>query len=139
MYVKQGDLFWGMGTEFVKSAMDASEKMNPGEGSELFAAGDPADHFYVLLKGNVLLSLGTTGRKVYLARHPGEIIGWSSLIGRDAYSASAKCTENCQLIKFSSQTFLDQLKENPANEAMLFQRLAEMLGNRLLEVYPSIS
>jgi hypothetical protein len=31
------------------------------------------------------------------------------------------------------------LKKNSANEALLFKRLAEMLGNRLLELYPTIT
>jgi hypothetical protein len=31
------------------------------------------------------------------------------------------------------------LQNNSANEALLFKRLAEMLGNRLLELYPTIT
>jgi CRP-like cAMP-binding protein len=139
MHLKIGDFIMGMGREFATEAMDISEKLSLNEGNILFNAGNSAGHFYVLLKGQVRLSLGNTGPVVYQARHPGEIIGWSCLIGRETYSASAECTASTNLLRFDRQSFLKILTKNPANEALLFKRLAEMLGNRLLELYPAIT
>ena len=139
MHLKMGDFIMGMGKEFATEAMDISEKLSLNEGNILFKVGDSAGHFYVLLKGQVQLSLGKTGPVVYLARHPGEIIGWSCLIGRETYSASAECTESTNLLRFDRDGFFRILTKNPANEALLFRRLAEMLGSRLLELYPTIT
>jgi len=139
MHLKLGDFITGMGKEFATAAMDISEKLSLNQGNVLFNAGDTAGHFYVLLKGQVQLSLGKAGPVVYQARHPGEIIGWSCLIGRETYSASAECTESTNLLRFDREGFLEILTQNPANEALLFKRLAEMLGNRLLELYPTIT
>jgi CRP-like cAMP-binding protein len=139
MHLKIGDFIMGMGREFATEAMDISEKLSLNEGNIIFNAGNSAGHFYVLLKGQVRLSLGNTGPVVYQARHPGEIIGWSCLIGRETYSASAECTASTNLLRFDRQSFLKILTKNPANEALLFKRLAEMLGNRLLELYPAIT
>jgi hypothetical protein len=47
--------------------------------------------------------------------------------------------EATNLLKFDRDVFLRILKKYPKNEALLFRRLAEMLGNRLLELYPTIS
>jgi hypothetical protein len=47
--------------------------------------------------------------------------------------------EATNLMKFDRDSFLETLKKYPRNEALLFKRLAEMLGNRLLELYPAIS
>jgi len=139
MHLKMGDFIMGMGREFATEAMDISEKMSLNDRNILFSAGDAAGHFYVLLSGQVQLSLGKTGPVVYQARHPGEIIGWSCLIGRETYSASAKCTQATDLLRFDRSSFLKALNKNPANEALLFRRLAEMLGNRLLELYPTLT
>ena len=139
MHLKMGDFIMGMGREFATEAMDISEKLSLGEGEVLFNVGDSAGHLYVLLKGHVQLSLGQTGPVVYQARHPGEIIGWSCLIGREVYSASAVSTESTNLLRFDRESFLRILTQNPANEALLFKRLAEMLGNRLLELYPTVT
>jgi len=47
--------------------------------------------------------------------------------------------EETSLLKFNRDKFLEILKKYPQNEALLFKRLAETLGNRLLELYPTIS
>lgn len=129
----------GMGKQFTIEVLDIAEKLFQNKGAVLFHEGDPAQHFFVLLKGRVKLSLGEKGPVVYMVRQPGEIIGWSGLIGRDCYSASGECMEKNNLLKFNRDVFLDILKKYPRNEALLFKRLAEMLGNRLLELYPTIS
>jgi CRP-like cAMP-binding protein len=139
MPLKLGDFIMGMGREFATEAMDISEKMALNKGRVIFRVGDGAGYFYVLLKGQVQLSLGQTGPVVYRAHQPGEIIGWSCLIGRETYSASAVCTTATELLRFDRDSFLKILTRNPANEALLFKRLAEMLGNRLLELYPTIT
>jgi CRP-like cAMP-binding protein len=133
------DFFMGMGRDFTMEVMDIAEKLSRGKNDVLFQEGEPAGHFYVLLKGQVKLSLGDKGTVVYTAREPGEIIGWSGLIGRDVYSAGGKCMEATNLLKFDRDVFLKILSKYPKNEALLFKRLAEMLGKRLLELYPIIS
>jgi CRP-like cAMP-binding protein len=139
MYIKMSDFFMGMGKQFTMEVLDFAEKLFQNEGEVLFHEGDPAKHFYVLLKGRVKLSLGETGPVVYMVRQPGEIIGWSGLIGRDSYSASGECMEATNLLKFDRDNFLEILQKYPQNEALLFKRLAEMLGNRLLDLYPTIA
>ena len=139
MYLKQGDLFWGMDKNFVKTAMDISTKENYDEGAAVFTEGDPADAFYILVKGRIKLTLGEQSREVYVAYQPGEIIGWSSLIGRDKLSASAHCLEPTILSRVDRDRFLEILEQYPAEGATLFQRVAAMLGNRLGSLYPSIA
>ena len=138
MHFKQGDLFWGMSKKFVQAAMDLSTKISQEEGDYLFHEGDPSAFFYVLLTGRVMLSLGKTGPTVYMARSPGELIGWSALTGRDVFSASAKCVERSNLLKFSSDAFLKILHDDSQNAVILYKRIAETLGKRLIEIYPSI-
>jgi len=139
MHLKMGDFIMGMGKTFATEAMEISEKLSLNEDNVIFSVGNTAGHFYVLLNGQVQLSLGNNGPVVYQARHPGEIIGWSCLIGRKTYSASAECMEPTDLLRFDRENFLKILTKNPANEALLYKRLAEMLGNRLLELYPTLT
>ncbi|NNG01763.1 MAG: cyclic nucleotide-binding domain-containing protein [Desulfobacteraceae bacterium] len=138
MYLKQGDLFWGMSKEFVQEAMETTTRQTSEEGDWLFREGAPAYSFFILIKGRVQLSIGDVGQTVYVARHPGEIIGWSSIIGGKSFSASAQCLEQTHLLKVDREQFLGILEKDPANEVILFKRLSEMLGNRLLEVYPNL-
>jgi CRP-like cAMP-binding protein len=137
MHFKQGDLFWGMSKTFVQEAMDTSEKLTCNDGDPLFKEGDAADHFFILIKGRVLLSRGKESSTVHMARHSGELIGWSTLTGRESFSASATCQEPSSLLKFERNTFLGILDKDSENAAILFKRLAETLGDRLLALYPA--
>lgn len=137
MHFKQGDLFWGMSKKFVQDAMDISEKLICDEGKSLFNEGDRADHFFILLKGRVLLSQGKEGSTVHMARHTGELIGWSTLTGRESFSATATCQEPTSLLKFERDRFLEILDKDSEDAAILYKRLAETLGERLLALYPA--
>jgi CRP-like cAMP-binding protein len=139
MYLKQKDIFWAMDKDFVKEIMEISVAESHKQGLLLFREGDPAHAFYILLKGRVKLSLGETGQIVYVVSNAGEAFGWSSLIGRKIFSASAECMAPTKLLKFGKQRLQKILEKDPANSLILYKRLAEILGNRLLQSYAIIS
>ena len=139
MYVKQADFFWGTSPIFVNEVMKISKKESWEKGYFLFHEGNPADRFYILLKGRIRLSIGEAGQVVYIVSRAGEAFGWSSLIGRNSYSASAECLEPVKLITFDKEKFQKILKEDPANGLLFFQGLAATIGNRLLQTYKMIS
>ena len=133
MYLKQKDIFWAMSKDFVKEVMNISETESHKEGKFLFQEGDLANQFYILLKGRVKLSLGEIGQVVYVVSNAGEAFGWSSLTGRDAYTASAECLTQTKLLKWDKEKLQNVLEKDPANGIFFFKRLAELLGNRLVQ------
>ena len=139
MYIQQADLFWGMSRDFVKEIMNIAEKESYQKGDFLFHEGDPAAHFYILIKGRVKLTITEAGQMVHTVDHAGEAFGWSSLIDRDVYSASAECTENTILQKFDRRTLQKILEEDLSNGLIFFKRLAGIIGNRLLWSYKMIT
>ena len=139
MYLKQKDIFGGMDRDIVKKIMGIAITESHPEGEWLFHAGDPANTFYILLKGRVKLSIGETGHVVYIVNNAGEAFGWSSLIERESFSASAECMAQTKLIKFDIGKLQKVLEKDPANSLILFKRLAAILGNRLLQSYAIIS
>jgi CRP-like cAMP-binding protein len=135
MHFSQKDLFWGMDIEFVKTVTDIAVHISCKQGDKLFDIGDPADQFYVLLKGSVTMERGKD--KLYTAKHAGEIFGWSALIQRKDFAASATCSTPSEILKIARDPFLNALGKTPQNKATLFEHLAKKLGNQLLEVYIS--
>lgn len=138
MYLEQKDMFWAMDKGFVKAIMDIAESESYREGAVLFREGDQAAYFYILLKGRVKLVLGQTGQVVYVVSNAGEAFGWSSLIGRETYSASAECVIPAKLLKFERQKLQKAVEADPGNGIVFFKRIAEILGNRLLQSYAMI-
>jgi CRP-like cAMP-binding protein len=137
MHLAQGKLFWNMDIEFVKKVTDLAVTIQCKDGEMIFNVGDPADNLYVLLKGSVIMERGQD--KWYTAKHPGEIFGWSALIHREVYEASATSGIDTELLKIERKPFLDLLEQSPENKAILFEHFAKMLGDQLLETYLSIS
>jgi CRP-like cAMP-binding protein len=86
----------------------------------------------------VKLSVGEGGQVVYDVGQNGEAFGWSSLIGRDVYSASAVCVEPTKLLVTDRQELGKVLEEDPANGIIFLKQLAATLGNRLMETYKMI-
>ncbi|MBW2604745.1 MAG: cyclic nucleotide-binding domain-containing protein [Deltaproteobacteria bacterium] len=139
MYFQQSDLFWGMSRNFVKEVMNTAEKESHHKGHFLFNEGDPATYFYILIKGCVKLTIGEIGQVVYTVDHAGEAFGWSSLIDRDVYTASAECTKDTILQNFDRRTLQKILEQDPANGLIFYKRLAETIGHRLLSSYKMIT
>ena len=135
MYFQQADLFWGMSRNFVKKIMDVAEKGSHQKGHFLFHEGDPATYFYILIKGRIKLTIGEVGQMVHTVDHAGEAFGWSSLIDRDVYSASAECRKDTILQKFDRRTLQKILEEDLTNGIIFYKRLAGTIGYRLLCSY----
>ena len=133
MSFSQSDLFWGMSMDFVKAVTDLAVNVAFKQGDKLFDIGDPADRFYIILKGSVTMRRGDG--KLHTARKAGEIFGWSALIDRPEYAASAVCDNMTALLRIESRPFLELIEKSPRDKATLFERLAKMLGNQLLDVY----
>lgn len=138
MYFKQADLLAGLGKVFIKDLMELTHKEAHDPGDILFSQGEPCRYFYILLKGHVKLTLGETRQTVYVINHAGEAFGWSSIIGRESYTATAECAEHTKLLRIDRNNLQLLLNKDPENGMIFFRRLAEILGNRLLCVYDMI-
>lgn len=138
MFIQQTDLFRGMNKDFVKKVFDVTAKESREEGDLLFREGDKANHFYILLKGRVRLGTRETGQVVHTVSRPGETFGWSSLVDRDVYSASAECIVPSKLLKIDRENFREILEKDPTNGLIFFRHLAGALGERLINSYGAL-
>jgi CRP-like cAMP-binding protein len=139
MYITQSDLFHGMNSDFIKEVMGLAEKESYEAGTFLFRKGDAADHFYILLKGQLDLSPGDPGEVIHAVTHAGEAFGWSSLVGRGVYSASARCLIETRLLKFNGVKLQRLMTEDPGNGLIFYRKLADALGQRLIQTYKMVS
>ena len=138
MFIRQSDLLLGTSMDFVKKIMDISRMISHAQGDVLFRENDAARYFYILLNGRVKLSVGEGGRVVYDVGKNGEAFGWSSLIGREVYLASAECVEPTKLLITDRKKLNQILEDDPANGIIFLKHLAATLGNRLIETYKMV-
>lgn len=139
MYIKQSDLLRGLSKDFLEQVMGLAKEESHEKGYTLYKAGEPAKYVYILIEGRVTITIGETGHTVYTVDHPEEVFGWSSLIGRETYSATAECREKTRLLKIRAEELEKLIAKDQKNGLILFRRLAFGLGSRLLETYRMIS
>lgn len=138
MLIDQGDFLWGMDRHFIKDFMAVAAKVHFEKETKIFQEGDKADYFYTMVEGRVRLSTGEPAKEIYLIDKAGEGFGWSSLVDRNYYSATAECLEPSHLLQFARDDLNNFLSKNVENASTFYKRLAGMLGNRLIQCYKLI-
>jgi CRP-like cAMP-binding protein len=139
MYFKQSEFFAGMDHGFVKDIMANVERSTYEKDDVIFREGDATRHFYILIKGHVKLTIGGDGYTAYIINRAGECFGWSSLIDRSHYSASAVCAAPTSLMRLEKTDVRRVLENDPATGLIFMERLASMIGDRLLRCYQTLA
>ncbi|MFC1835208.1 Crp/Fnr family transcriptional regulator [Thermodesulfobacteriota bacterium] len=135
MFLPQSNLFKDIRQETINEISEAAKETDFNQGDVLFNEGDPADHFYILVEGSVRLSIGKQSKTNYMVKHIGEAFGWSSVVGRDLYTAGAECVAPSKLLKIHKDE-LEQIFEVHERSGRTFYKvLASLLGQRLIDLH----
>jgi CRP-like cAMP-binding protein len=115
--------------------LETAREESYAQGDFIFRQGDPARHFFLLEEGRVRLSLGRGELLAYVASAPGDLIGWSSLVHNDTYTASAECLVPVKVLRIEQEGLDEILHEDPASGMVIFMHLAKLIGRRLVNSY----
>ena len=138
MIIQESELFRGLSPEMIGEIADVMIEEFYGKGSFIFKDSHLAEHFYILEEGEVRLSVGEKGRISHLISNPGETFGWSSLVGRRTYTASAECVAPSRVIKLEKERLDRLFEDRPESGLVFFKRLAGIIGERLVNSYSAI-
>lgn len=135
MQIKQGELFCGVNQAFVKDFMAIAHNRQLAAGTTLFQRNEPADRFFILIKGEVKLSMEDPPKAVYVGSSVGEIIGWCAMIGRECFDATATCRTPTYALEVARDHFLRLMEKDLQNGFLVYRCLAASLGRRLIDSY----
>jgi CRP-like cAMP-binding protein len=131
----QSELLMGVGKLFISDLMATIATQEIYSAKEIiFHEGNQAVSFYTMISGKVNLSI-QNGHNVYMICTPGEVFGWSSLVERKTYTATAKCIEPTLLLKFDHNDFQKILQTHTKCSVIFYKNLSKALGKRLLASY----
>lgn len=101
-------------------------------GSTLFVEGDPAHEVFVLLAGEVKVSVGSAdGREIILdVVEPGALLGELAVIDGGPRSATVSALSNVEVLAVAASTFNDFLDRNPQVLRGLLVRVIDRLRTR---------
>lgn len=138
MIIQELDLFGGIDDGIVEELVGAMETVSYNPGDVLFKAGDPADHFFILVVGAVNLYISGAEKVSFVALKQGDAFGWSSLAGRDTYSSTAACAEQTKLYKINKNKLDRVLRQHPATGMLFYKRLAGLVGERVISCHKKL-
>jgi CRP/FNR family cyclic AMP-dependent transcriptional regulator len=126
-------LFTGMTMEQIEHVARLGEVRLYPNGETLFAQGDPADRLHVLLSGRVNIRFKPhDGDLLSVAEiSPGGVFGWSSALGRRAYTSSAISLEECQTFSLRGEALRKLCEIHPETGVTILERLAQVIADRL--------
>jgi CRP/FNR family cyclic AMP-dependent transcriptional regulator len=103
------------------------------ESDVVFREGEPAEDIYLVVSGTVSLEVCAAGIgcKQILTLGPGELLGWSSLLGQSRYTARARTPQSARLVQINVTELVELCDRDPGFGYDLMRRTALALAKRL--------
>jgi CRP-like cAMP-binding protein len=98
----------------------------------IFRQGDPANRFYMLLHGKVILEQHISPKVAISvsAIRPGYSFGWSSMLDDAVFSTDATCTEPSRVISFREDKIKALFEKHHSLGYIMSQRLLRIIKKR---------
>lgn len=131
--IAQQPFFKGLSEEHLKLLAGSAMRTTIEAGKTIFQKGDPANRFYIILKGGVLLeSLDKNGAVHRLQRlGPGDVLGWSWLFPPYYWHFDAVASEPTDAIFFYGSRLRAECQKDPNFGYELMNRVSQIVIDRL--------
>jgi CRP-like cAMP-binding protein len=135
--IRSHHLFAGLSPAQLQRMMAASSLDDTEPGQVLFDRGQPARHFYIVIDGQVNLTLYSRGgeEKIVDILGPGQSFAEAVMfMAGAAYPVSAVAAGKSRIGRFSSQEYIAILRESPETCLRMLGHLSQRLHMRIREI-----
>lgn len=133
-------LFHGAERKFLQQVAAISRPIRLSSREVVFPEGGPAEGFYVLLEGRVILSRTSPDGKEQVLHivEPPHTFAEAAVFGGGDYPATAKTLTECRLIFVPKREFLSLLSKNPDFSLQIIRSLSLWL-RRMVDLVEDVS
>jgi len=127
------DIFSTLTPEEMARVRRSMERQDVPGGWVLFCEGDEGRTMYVVLSGEVAISIHTDdGSEVEVSRvGEGSFFGEMSILEKDRRSATCKTTEDCVLLSLDADAFAGLIESEPGAATKVMNRMLHTATSRL--------
>ncbi len=128
--IRQFPIFSKIQPAMQKLLCFTAERLTFDAGQVMFNAGDVGDAAYIIIEGNVEISVPTPAGPIIvntLGRN--DIIGEIAIFGDVPRTATARALARVETLKISKELFIKVIRENPDAAIELIKILAPRLAN----------
>lgn len=131
--IAQQPFFKGLSGPHLQQLADAAMETQFKRGQWIFRQGDPANRFYLILEGKVLIESEVKERGAIPIRtlDPGDDLGWAWLFSPYDMQFSARAIDPTRAIFFYGTRLREQCEENHELGYQLMMRVAEVVAQNL--------
>ena len=126
--------FAGFTDKQLKELAMAGQENTLAKDETLATEGQTADKFYILVDGQVEISVDTdetgTTRVPLSTLTAGEPIGWSALVEPHIFTSTVRATRPCKYIAFEGRALQDMEKDHHFC-SLLLKKLVQVVSRRL--------
>lgn len=131
----RNEVFQFLRPDQVKKISEVAEEVSYAGGETIYEMGARADHFYIVLEGQVSLRLpGYRGVSIQIDElTTGAIFGSCVCFQLTNYSLNAQCTSDSRLLKISSITLKDLMDEDLVMGYTIQTQISRIYFQRYIE------
>ena len=123
----------GVGDEALKTIASVAELREVPADSVIFREGQSNSHIYLVVSGAVALEIRLTGREAKRIQTvgPGELLGWSPVLGQISMTATGRSVGPTRLIAVDGTQLATLCEHDPKFGYEFMKRTAMALATRL--------
>jgi CRP/FNR family transcriptional regulator, cyclic AMP receptor protein len=138
--IRQFPIFSKIQPAMQKLLVFSSERLAYDSGQVMFNAGDMGDAAYIIISGEVEISVPTPGGPIVVNKlGRNDIIGEIAIFGDVPRTATAKALTPLETLKISKELFAKVIRENPDAALELIRVLAARLANTTNQLSRTLS
>jgi len=132
-FLRQYSHFAGLSPEALQKLASIADEQTIAAGQTIFAESDPAEHLYLIVRGEVNLSheLGSGELRVVDTLADGELVGWAAFVEPYRCRTLATAVKDTQLVRLHAARLRDFCNADYALGQQLLTQVALMLSSRL--------
>jgi CRP-like cAMP-binding protein len=136
----QLSIFSGLDGNQINQLSHFIEECHFPKGYVIFEQGQPADHLYILLAGEVVIRFKPyDGPPLLVARiEPGGVFGWSAALLRDVYTSGAEAAQDSVSYCIHGADLQVMRAQFPETGRVFLERLACVIAERLRSTHAQI-
>jgi CRP-like cAMP-binding protein len=131
----------GMAPQYFDYIASHAEMRDYGKAEVVFREGDPAKSTYLVVSGKLALELApsTIYSKHLVDVVPGEMLGWSALVDRQPFAATAIAVEPSRVIRIDAERLHEICEKDPKFGYELMRRTSLALAKRLTATWQQLT
>lgn len=131
--ITDAPVFADLSQDFAERLAAHAQIREVDAGTPLFRAGEPAEHFFLLIAGEMTVEIPAVAGPSLEVQHlrPVRVLGWSWLLPPYRWSFNARAETDCRVLEFDGKAILAECESDAEFGYAVIKRFSALMAERL--------